>query len=150
MKNFKKIRSSKFKNIQPIKNVIQENLGFLDILKKISDGVIYKGIIAKLPCDKGDLYIDNLKTHNIKQKHGEIPLENLIITATEPTSAIVGIVSKKSYITLIYEFGYSGFVLSVWRFNGYFVVTFFEPGDLKYIQSVKNRGQILFDKKKTP
>lgn len=149
MKNFNKVGKSKFKNIQPIKDVLKESIGFLDVLRKVNKGIINEGVVAKLPCYRGDLHIDSLKMYNLKQKHGEIPLENLIITATEPTSAVVGIVNKKSYITLIYEFGDSGFVLCAWKFNGHFVVTFFEPGDLKYIQSVKNRGRVLFDKKKT-
>ncbi|MDO8579598.1 MAG: hypothetical protein Q7R72_01870 [bacterium] len=150
MENFNKVGKSRFKNIRPVKDILQENIGFLDILRKINGGIINEGVIAKLPCDRGDLHIDNLKTRNIKQKHGEIPLENLIITATEPTSAVVGIVNKRPYINLIYEDGDTGFLLCAWKFNGHFVVTFFEPGDLKYIKSVKNKGQVLFDKKKTP
>lgn len=126
------------------------NTHFLEELRKVADGKIDVGIIARLPDNRGDLYIDHFKISNITQKHGAIPFENMIITATEPTLAIVGVIDEMSYITLVYEFNEGGFVLSARKFNGHYVVTFFEPSDGNYIKSIKKRGEILFDKKKTP
>ncbi len=142
---------SQFKTTNPIKEIKQENLHFLDILKKIQLGELDEGIIALLPNNEGNLYIDHFKTSNIAKKNGNIPLENMIITATEPTSVIIGVIEKNSYITLVHEFTDGGFVLSARKFNNHYVVTFFEPSDTKYIRSVKERGKVLFDiNKKMP
>ena len=136
--------------MHPIKEIKQENLRFFHILERIQLGEIDEGIIAELPNNKGNLYINHFKVSNITQKHGDIPLENMIITATEPTLAITGAIDKMDYITLVYQFVNGAFVLSTRKFNGHYVVTFFEPSDANYIESIKRRGDILFDKKKTP
>jgi hypothetical protein len=141
---------SHFKTFNPIKEVPPSSVHFLETIKKIALGELDEGIIAQLPDNRGDLYIDHFKTSNIVQKHGEIPLENMIITATEPTLVIVGVIKEMSCMTLVYEFNERGFVLSARKFNGHYVVTFFEPSDGNYIESIKKRGEILFDKKKTP
>ena len=136
--------------MNPVKEIKQEYLHFLAILREIHSGERDEGIIALLPYDEGGLYIDHFKTSNIAQKHGNIPLENMIITATEPTSVIVGVIAERPYVTLVYEFPEGGFIFSARKFNGHYVVTFFEPSDIKYIKSIKERGCVLFDNKKTP
>jgi|GEM_PF-2920015 len=141
---------SPFKTILPVKKIKRENIHFLDTLKMIQSGELEEGVIAELPCSEGNLYIDYFKVSNITSKHGAIPLDNMIITATEPTSAVVGVIEGRAYITLIYEFDDGGFVLSARKFNGHYVVTFFEPSDTNYIKSIKKRGEIRFDNKKTP
>ncbi len=148
--NIKVQSRSQFKNIHPLKEILSENIHYLHILEKIVSGELDDGIIAQLPNGEGDLHIDHFKTSNIFEKHGVIPLENMIITATEPTTVIKGVIDKKPYITLIYEFERGGFVLSTRKFNSHYVVTFFEPSDTNYIKSVKNRGEVIFDQKKTP
>ncbi len=141
---------SQFKTTRPIKAIEPNNIHFLEVLKRIQSGDLNKGIIAELPDNEGSLFIDHFKVCNIIQKHGNMPLENMIITANEPTSMVTGYIEGKSYISFIYEFGTSGFILSSRKFNGHYVVTFFEVSDENYIKSVKNRGQVIFDNKKTP
>jgi hypothetical protein len=144
------ISRSQFKTQYPVKKMKPENAHFLKTLMEIQSGILNEGVIAQLPDNKGDLYIDHFKTSNITGKHGDIPLENMIITATEPTSVVVGVIDGRFYITLVYEFIDGGFVMSARKFNGHYVVTFFEPSDTNYITSIKKRGRLLFDNKKTP
>ena len=132
--------------MRPIKEIMPENMHFLETLIAIQLGKIEEGVIAILPNEE-PLYIDHFKTSNITQKHGEIPLENMIITATEPTAVIVGVIEGRSYITLVYEFNEEGFVLSARKFNGHYVVTFFEPSDASYIKSIKGRGLVIHIRK---
>jgi hypothetical protein len=139
----KKKNRSQFKTIAPIKKIARKNIHFLEVLKKIVSREIQEGIIGYLPHNKGDLYIDTFKIHNIFEKHGKVPLENLILTVTEPTAVICGIIENMPYITLIYELEETGFVLSARKFNGHYVVTFFESLDLGYIESIKRRNASL-------
>ncbi len=140
---------SKFKTIRPLKQIPEENISFLTTLIKIHSGEINEGIIVLIPHNNESLFIDHFKISNIINKHGPIPLENMIITATEPTSIITGIIDEKSYITLVYEFGDGGLVLSARKFNGHYIVTFFEPSDANYIKSIKKRGKVIFENKNT-
>jgi hypothetical protein len=64
---------------------------------------------------------------------------------------IKGIIDGLPYITFVYEFeNGNGLVLSARKFNGHYVVTFFEASNSGYIKSIKKRGSLLFDQKKKP
>lgn len=133
------ISKSTFKTINPIKEVPSEFKIYLDTIEKVKNGNIDEGIVAKLP-QGNDLYINKDKIDNIIDKHGNFPKENFIITANEPTTVISGIVEKRPYITLIHEFeGNKAFVISARKFNGHYVVTYFEPTDMSYVKGLKIR-----------
>ncbi len=145
-----KIKRNQFETQSPLKKIAIENQYFLDNLRKIINEELNEAVIATLPNGSGDLYINAFKIKNIVEKHGNFPVENLIITATEPTTCIIGIIEGKKYITLLYESDDVNYVLSARKFNGHYVVTFFEPADIKYLDSLKRRGEVIFTQKKTP
>jgi hypothetical protein len=140
---------SSFKTRHPIHklSLVEQSyqLTFLQILQ----GKIKEGVIAALPITAEPLYIDLFKILDIGRKHGDIPLENLIITANEPTSMICGVQDNIPYVTLLYEFQVGGFVLSTRKFNGHYVVTFFESADSMYLEAIKKRGDVTTLKEKS-
>jgi hypothetical protein len=131
-----------FKSTEPIQELSDREEAFLANLLEVLTGVINEGVIALLPYTKESLYIDIFKVIDIGRKHGDVPLENLIITANRPTFIIRGYVDELPFITLVYELPGGGFVLSSRKFNGHYVVTFFEAADSKYIESIKRRGEV--------
>jgi hypothetical protein len=138
-KQIRKLTRTENKYVINILEIIQNKVD-KNTIAYVPDYVSYDKKVRPLILDKGILI-------KIENKHGKIPIENLLINAHDFDYAIVGFDNVEDKINLIKLIPNSNnfLLISAIKINGYFLLTHFETETLQgnELKSLLGRGELV-------